>query len=166
MQVAESAPVAEPDESIIERTTSSIEVTSSLKTRGLDFAESIRIMNAKISRINENADIVSQKSVGRFRMARVNLEEFFSSKEINTDEAIFLFSRLTSSFEELSMMPDREFAKISEDNRKSLIYAIDAVRESALSLKRDESIAGLKRSINRMLDRVEGATNRLRRGRR
>lgn len=164
LQVAESTFVIESSENTLDKPKSSIEVTGSLKRKGLDFTDSLRVVNGKIGRVNEDIDVVSQKAVGGFKVAARNLEDIFSSKEINLDDAALSFGRLTSSFDELSSIQDGELRKVPEDARKALLYAINGSMDSAIMLKGDASMEQLRKKINNMLSKAEEAAHRLRRG--
>lgn len=163
--VSESTPEVEVEPTKIqEKVPTSIEITGSLKRRGLDFTESLRTLNGRISRIDKEAEVISPKAIGGFKIATRNLEEVFQSQEVNLDDAIVSFGRLTTSFEDLSLMQDRDLRKITDDTRKSLVFAIEGSMDSATALRQEEPMEQLRRNINNMVNKADEAAHRLRRG--
>ncbi len=155
------APKTEAEKTKLEK---EIPVTESIKRRGLDFTEDLRTMNGRLGRIDKEAGAISEKTIGGFRIAARNLEDIFSSKEIRLDDAAASFGKLTTSFEDLSLIHDRELRKITEDARKSLVHAIEGSMGSATVLRREENMDQLRRNINTMLTKAEEASFRFKRG--
>ena len=153
-------PQEEPKELVV----TSIEVNESLKRKGLDFTESLRTLNVRINKVDKEAEVVSPRAVGGFKVAARNLEEIFSSQEINLDDAVVSFGRLTTSFEDLSLIQDGELRKITDDARKSLVHAIEGSMDSATALRMEESMESLRKNINNMINKADEAAQRLRRG--
>jgi hypothetical protein len=108
--------------------------------------------------------IVSSGTIGKLRTATRSLEDSFQGGELDLNEATNSFNRLASSFEDLSLIQDRELRKVTDDTRKSLFFAIEGVTDSARVLRMDESIVELQKNINMMIDRAGAAVQRLRRG--
>ena len=141
-----------------------IEVDPSLKRKGLDFTDSLNRISGKLGTIDREAEIVSPGTISKFRNATRNLENTFQGSKLDLDEAATSFNRLTVSFDDLSLMNDREMRRITEDARKSLVGAIEGSKDSAMALRMEEKMKELQKNINRMIDKADVAAFRLRRG--
>lgn len=161
MEVPPEIPVEEKKETSQEK---GIEVDASLKRKGLDFTDSLNRISGKLGTIDREAEAVSPGTVSKFRNATRNLENTFQGPKLDLNEAIVSFNRLTASFEDLSLINDRELRRIQEDSRKSLIAAIEGSKDSAMALRMEEKMEELRKNINRMIDKADAATFRLSRG--
>jgi hypothetical protein len=141
-----------------------VEVNESLKKSGSDFTSSLGLMNGRLSRIDKEAEIVSPGTIGKLRTATRSLEDSFQREKLDLNETATSFNRLTASFEDLSLIQDRELRKVTDDARKSLVFAIEGTTDSARVLRMDESIVELRKNINMMIDKADAAAQRLRRG--
>jgi hypothetical protein len=101
---------------------------------------------------------------GEFRTATRILEDSFQKDKLDLNEATTSFNRLTASFEDLSLIQDRELRKVTDDARKALLFAVEGSTDSARVLRMDESIVELRKNINMMIDKAGAAAQRLRRG--
>jgi len=171
-QEADAAKIAELKEEILNPKTekqegenkSSIDVDPSLKTRGMEFTDSLRRVHGKLDTIDkESADIVSPGTLGKFRSATRNLEDSFQGGKLDLNETSIALNRLTGAFEDVSLINDRELRKITEDAKPSLIAAIADSKESATSLRTMESMAQLSKNINRLVGKADEAAFKLRR---
>ncbi len=150
--------------SVKEKVEKDVVVDESLKRKGLDFTESLDRVNGRLARIDKDVEIVSSGTLSKFRTATRSLESSFQGDTLDLNEATNSFNRLTSSFEDMSLIQDKELRKITEDTRKSLVSAIEGSKDSAMALRMNESVAQLKQNINRMIDKADEAAHRLRRG--
>ena len=141
-----------------------IVVDESLKRKLLDFTESLDLMNGRLSKIDKETEVVSPGTVGKFRSATRSLESSFQGGKLDLNEATNSFNRLTSSFQDMSLIQDRDLRKITEDARKSLVSAIEGSKDSAMALRMNESVAELRKNINKMIDKADEAAHRFRRG--
>jgi hypothetical protein len=142
----------------------SIDVDPSLKTRGIEFTDSLRRVHGKLDAIDkESADIVSPGTLGKFRSATRNLEDSFQDGKLDLNETAVALNRLTGAFEDVSLINDRELRKITEDAKRSLIAAIADSKDSANSLRTVENMAQLSKNINRLVGKADEAAFRLRR---
>ena len=141
-----------------------IEIDWSLKRKGLDFTESLSRVNGRLSRMDREAEVVSPGTISKFRTATRNLENTFQGSKLDLGEVATSFNRLTTSFDDLSLINDRELRKITEDTRKSLIGAIGGSKDSAMALRAQEKMKELRKNIDRMIDKADTAAFRLRRG--
>jgi hypothetical protein len=171
-QEADAAKVAELKEEILNPKTekqegenkTSIDVDPSLKTRGMEFTDSLRRVHGKLDTIDkESADIVSPGTIGKFRSATRNLEDAFQGGKLDLNETSTALNRLTGAFEDVSLINDRELRKITEEAKRSLIAAIADSKESATSLRAMESMAQLSKNINSLVGKADEAAFRLRR---
>jgi hypothetical protein len=164
LSLSESVASAKISEDVSESKESFLVVDESLKKSGLDFTSSLDLINGRLAKIDKEVEIVSQGTIGKFRTATRNLENCFQNKKFDFNEAVVSFNRLTASFDDLSLIQDRELRKITDDARKSLLVAIESSQDSARALRMNESIAELQKNINRMIDKAEMAAQKLRRG--
>jgi hypothetical protein len=160
LTVQEKKEESETEESSVDK---DIEIDPSLKRKGFDFTDSLNRVSSKLSNIDREVEIVSPGTISKFRSATRNLESAFREPKLDLNQAISSFNRLTTSFEDLSLIKDQELRKIQEDSRKSLVSAIEGSKDSAMALRKEESMDELRRNINKMIDKADAATFRLRR---
>jgi len=161
LPVEEKAKEPKAEESSAEK---DIEIDPSLKRKGLDFTDSLNRVSAKLGNIDRETEIVSLGTIGKLRNASRNLETTFQGSKLDLNEATISFNRLTASFEDLSLINDRELRRIQEDSRKSLVAAIEGSKDSAMALRMEEKMKELRKNINKMIDKADAAALKLRRG--